>query len=265
MAPILEFSHRVMRGSATEVVPVSGGFAVLNSAYPTSYEHNCLVVGGELDPATVMAEADRVLGGAGLSHRAIEVEVEYLPAAALDRFRAAGYEVQATRVMLLRRPPDRLASVAVERVSYDVLIPVVEAGWRRRFPDASEDSIRQLVERRTATARACAVTHHAVRIPEGLVARCDLYRINPIAQIETVETEPEWRNRGYARAVVLDAVELARGSGCSVAFLIADADDWPQELYRRLGFEPVGGGYTLQRLPAGAGGSPSAGGGPGGK
>jgi GNAT superfamily N-acetyltransferase len=107
-----------------------------------------------------------------------------------------------------------------------------------------------LVERRTATARACQVTHHAVRGPEGFVARCDLYRIPPIAQVETVETEPEWRNRGYATAVVLDAVELAHESGCDLVFLFAAADDWPQHLYRRLGFTRVGGGYNLQRPPS---------------
>jgi GNAT superfamily N-acetyltransferase len=249
MERIRDFEHRIMRGSASEVVPVTGGFAVLSHQFPNSYEHNCLVVDAPLDPALLMGEADRVLGGAGLHHRAIELEMEGLEPAWLAEFQACGYDVHPTLTMVLRRLARRSASAPVERVSYEELKPVVEAGSRRALPDATELSIRQLVERRTATKRACAVTHHAVRGPDGFVARCDLYRVAPIAQVESVETEPEWRSRGYATAVVLDAVELAQKSGCDLIFLIADADDWPQQLYRRLGFERVGGGYTLQHGP----------------
>jgi len=31
-------------------------------------------------------------------------------------------------------------------------------------------------------------------------------------------------------------VHLARRHGAEVVFLLADADDWPQQLYRRLSF-----------------------------
>ncbi|HVB13941.1 MAG TPA: GNAT family N-acetyltransferase [Candidatus Dormibacteraeota bacterium] len=256
---IRDFNHQVMQGSASAVVPVTGGFAVIRKEFPDSWEHNCLVVGDHLEPGLLMEEADRVLGGAGVRHRSIELELEVLDASWLAEFRDRGYEVHPTLTMVLRRPSERRPSAPVERVSYEELKPVVEAGWRRALTGASEQSIRQLVERRLATHRACQVTHHAVRGPDGLVARCDLYRIPPIAQVENVETEPGWQNRGYATSVVLDAVDLAESSGCTLIFLIADADDWPQQLYRRLGFEQVGGGVTLQRAtPVEPAGTPSA-------
>ena len=36
------------------------------------------------------------------------------------------------------------------------------------------------------------------------------------------------------------AVAVSREQGNELTFLVALADDWPQELYRRLGFEPAG-------------------------
>jgi ribosomal protein S18 acetylase RimI-like enzyme len=72
------------------------------------------------------------------------------------------------------------------------------------------------------------------------VAYADLYVEPPNAQIEDVGTLEEHRGRGYASAVVLHAVELARRAGANFIFLVADAQDWPQHLYRRLGFEPIG-------------------------
>lgn len=250
MRRIWDFSHQIMRGSATQVIPVSGGFAVLHEQFAGSYEHNCLVIDTALPPALLMSEADRVLGAAGLRHRAIEMAVESLDDSWLEQFRSAGYQVHPTVVMALRRQSARQGSTPVERAPHDDLRSVVATGWRRELPQATEESIRQLVDRRTATARACDVTHHVVRQGGGIVARCDLYRTAPIAQVETVETEPEWRNRGYATAVVLDAVDLAHESACDLIFLFAAADDWPQHLYRRLGFARVGGGYTLQRPAA---------------
>ena len=36
------------------------------------------------------------------------------------------------------------------------------------------------------------------------------------------------------------ALQEARRAGCDLAFLVADADDWPKDLYRRLGFDDLG-------------------------
>jgi GNAT superfamily N-acetyltransferase len=245
---IRHFTHQVMRDSASQVVPVAGGFAVMNASFPDSYEHNCLVIGRPLDPSLLMQEADRVLGGAGLRHRAIEVELEHPEESWLAEFRRCGYEVHPTLTMVLRQQAEPRSQCLVEQVTYEEPKPSVAAGWRRALPSLSEHSLGQLVERRSATFRACDVTHYAVRGPDGIAAHCDLYLIPPIAQVENVETEPAWRNRGYATALVLDAVKSARSSGCSLVFLIADAQDWPKLLYQRLGFEPVCGGCTLQRV-----------------
>ena len=65
-------------------------------------------------------------------------------------------------------------------------------------------------------------------------------------KVEEVETRPEARNRGLASALVVEGVCRAQRAGARLVFLMADADDWPARLYRRLGFVDLAanGGFT---------------------
>jgi ribosomal protein S18 acetylase RimI-like enzyme len=55
-----------------------------------------------------------------------------------------------------------------------------------------------------------------------------------------VGTLESHRGRGYARALILHAAAEARRAGAKLVFLVADDEDWPKELYRRLGFDELG-------------------------
>ena len=55
-----------------------------------------------------------------------------------------------------------------------------------------------------------------------------------------VGTLPAHRRRGLARAVIVAAARAARAGRPELVMVTADADDWPRELYARLGFEPLG-------------------------
>ena len=69
-------------------------------------------------------------------------------------------------------------------------------------------------------------------------------------QVENVATLPEYRKRGLARALVLRAAAESQAAGNDLTFLVADADDWPQHMYEKLGFEAVGRcARFLKRLP----------------
>src|SRR5207249_2284686 len=72
------------------------------------------------------------------------------------------------------------------------------------------------------------------------VASCELYSDGRVAQVESVGTLSEHRGKGHASAVVARAVETARAEGHELVFLLADEDDWPKELYGKLGFRTVG-------------------------
>jgi predicted GNAT family acetyltransferase len=73
-----------------------------------------------------------------------------------------------------------------------------------------------------------------------IAATCELYSDGSTAQIEAVITLEQHRNKGLGSAVVLAALDVAQSEGHDFVFLIADDDDWPKELYAKLGFDPIG-------------------------
>jgi predicted GNAT family acetyltransferase len=80
-----------------------------------------------------------------------------------------------------------------------------------------------------------------VRSTDGaLLAITKLRTAGNTAQVEDVYTTPEARGRGFARALVTRAVELARAGDHDVVFITADDNDWPKQLYARIGFRPLG-------------------------
>ena len=78
---------------------------------------------------------------------------------------------------------------------------------------------------------------------------CELYLDGGTAQIEDVATAERFRKKGLATAVVLTAIEAARAAGAELVFLIADAEDWPKEMYAKLGFEEIGHTYEFMIPP----------------
>ena len=67
-----------------------------------------------------------------------------------------------------------------------------------------------------------------------------VYSDGRIAQVEDVATLEAYRNRGLARAVVSAAIDAALQAPHELVFIVAADDDWPKQLYARLGFEPIG-------------------------
>ena len=94
----------------------------------------------------------------------------------------------------------------------------------------------QLGDRVQTVQRAADATYLAVRAESRVIARADLSLRGGTAQVEEVLADPGHRGQGHASTLVRHALHLAKRHGAEVVFLLADADDWPQQLYRRLGF-----------------------------
>jgi predicted GNAT family acetyltransferase len=62
-----------------------------------------------------------------------------------------------------------------------------------------------------------------------------------------VYAAPEARGRGFASALVSQAVALARDASQEPIFIVADDNDWPKLLYERLGFRGVGNLWQFHR------------------
>jgi hypothetical protein len=50
--------------------------------------------------------------------------------------------------------------------------------------------------------------------------------------------------------VVLAACDAARAVGATRIFIVADDDDWPKQLYERLGFDRIGLDVAFLRSPS---------------
>jgi ribosomal protein S18 acetylase RimI-like enzyme len=224
------------------VTEVAGGFEVADPSYAHSYEHNQLILDSPVDPRAV---ADEHLG-----HRQISVLDDTLGQACAPLLTAAGYghDIELVMVHTGAAPLPRGTAGAVDAGD---LGPASGAQTRLWMPDADEAVIRHLVDRREARLRGAErVEFLADRAGNGEPASwCDLY-LEPaqgIAQIEELVTAEAHLRRGHAEAVLAEALHRAATAGCTLRFLVADADDWPQHWYARRGFTAVGRSHRFWR------------------
>lgn len=222
------------RRRVRRVVDVVGGAAVLDPRYPCSHEHNRLLIDGAPEAATVVTEADRVLGGAGLAHRAALVQ-HSATAAGLG---ALGWTVQPLVVMALELGGSGDRTVGRAEVVEQVLVhPLWLDGWRRAGLD--EATAAALVAREPSADQVLRVLDIAVIVDGAPVAAAQLRVEGATAALEAVLTHPDHRARGHARDVVAHALTLAVRLGVDLVVLEAGADDWPRHWYARIGFTEV--------------------------
>jgi ribosomal protein S18 acetylase RimI-like enzyme len=240
---------------APEVVTWRYGRAVFDPVYRHSYDNNRLLVEEPLDGADLddlVGAADALMAPRGLAHRRIDNLEPADDARLRPGFEAAGWRREHSTWMVAVRPPDRPAIADLAReVPWAELRATVETATAREPYATDAEVIRQLVDRMERLRSAATVRHFAVPAPDGsgLAAYCHLFlgAAPGCATVEEVATLEEWRNRGFARAVVLAAVDAAAEAGSDCTWLYADEEDWPKELYRKLGFDAVGRTVTWTR------------------
>jgi hypothetical protein len=264
-----------------EVRRESWGRLFLTPAAPLIWDANW--VGLErtgLGVDEVVAIADQALGEAGFVHRTVCIldeaegwrlgeELEAEPA------RWPGWEVERTRYMVWRggtveppaSPPPARSQFAVtgtgkcERIGgpgvREVRLDEIE-GLRRALlteeavptgiaqPAAAVDQLFDIDGRYGEAGGDRWFVAPAAGEPQSA---CRLLRQGRIGQVEDVGTRRDARDRGYAKAIVLAAVAASQAAGDTTTFLTAEAADWPQLLYARLGFETVGDLTILHRRP----------------
>jgi GNAT superfamily N-acetyltransferase len=198
----------------------------------------------------LIATAERAHAVAGIAHRRIWIDDPGAGERLAPAFTAGGWEVQKLLVMVQREEPALDADLlAVAELQEPELRPLRDEISRELRYD--EDTRQQLLAAQTMAAEELDVRYFGVRRGSKIVSCCELYSRGGVAQIEDVVTVAEARNQGLGRAVVLRALDAARTTGHDLVFLLADEDDWPKELYRRLGFEPIARLYAfLKRVEA---------------
>jgi len=214
-------------------VPLPFGTALFCDTLPRVWDLNFVRVEREVAPAILVAETDRVLEG--LAHRKVKMPFEPGPM-------PPGWKATCLLVMIHRGPtPER--DPRVEEVSAEALGPRWEAD------DRDAETIRQLVDARLLRDSRIGARYFAAAVAGRYVSDCTLFSHGGVAEVDSVGTLEPFRGRGLAKAIVGSAVAEARRAGHDPVFLVAEEDDWPKELYRRLGFEEVGRIWELLREP----------------
>jgi ribosomal protein S18 acetylase RimI-like enzyme len=233
LARVWAFLDRAdMAGSRT--IPSRVGTAIYDDQVPLRLDSNFLRVEQRAEPEEVLAEAKR------LERRMIVFRSTDDGERLAPFFAERGWLVRRHVLMAQLREPDRSGDASlVEEVAEQDLRPA-----RQRVvadePWGKPEVMAQLFAAKHRIGERARARFFAVRADGEVASYTDLYQEGTDAQVEDVGTLPEHRGRGYATAVVLAAIAAARADGAEFVFLVADLEDWPKELYRKLGFDELG-------------------------
>ena len=244
-----------MRGiderSTERTLDLGWGTAFFNDTLKHIWDLNFVEVhpDPDVEPGEIFDEVERVQDEAGLKHRKVMVQDE----ATGTRLAGAvpdGWSATPVVLMIKRRPPDRAidTSLAKER-TWDEIRPFIEKVHRESSIGKDPATVDEILAFHDITQRSVHTRYIAADVDGEIVADCELYSDGEVAQIEDVSTLVDFRGRGLARSVVHHATELALSEGHDLVFLVADADDWPRELYVKLGYDPIGTGYEFLKKP----------------
>lgn len=243
---VLAFERRLYRRCA-ETTPLAWGEAVVRRDLPAVHDLNTVIVDAPPpSPEEVVATADRLL--AGLDHRRLRIEDPR--AARLLLPHLGGWQRLRHLGMAAVRPPDR--AVACHRTC---AVPLEDYRAFDRAATAAESwgtpaVVDQLAVRLDLYGAACDLLCFLATSDGEVAAGCLLLADGEAAQVDAVHVLAPFRGRGLGREVTAAAVTAAVRQGRTLIHLFADADDWPLQLYRRMGFEDLGSIDLLLRSPA---------------
>jgi len=228
--------------------PFPHGVAFFTPAHPTKWDLNLLLVedasGASADE--LIAEAERCQAPAGLRHRKVEALAGGDPL--VPGFTAAGWTAERTVVMALRPGADRrgAADAEVREVGFAAVRGLMEQWYGETMTPAEA---RDLADADADTAEPSGGRFFLAE-REGEPGACSvLLGQDGIGQVEEVYTAKPHRGHGLASAVVRATIAASYERGDDLVFILADADDWPQRLYERLGFETVDAYRSFTRKP----------------
>jgi GNAT superfamily N-acetyltransferase len=280
LALALAADRAIRRRAAREARPLAEGLMVRHpELYDVHYLNAVLLdpvlrdsappAPVDLDGAHVAAVAERWLGDLG--HRHLVFDDAGAGEHAAAQLAPAGWERSRTVYMAFADDPSGIAGDPRARVISESELQAFQlTSLREEAPavDARTGLVARLVatQSRLRTTTPCRC-FGAGESGAGPASACTLFCDDDVsgrrvATVEEVGTLAAHRGRGLARAVVVAAVAYAARWGADLIVVPADADDWPQLMYARLGFAAVGRQVTLtRRTGQGGAGSGSVSGG----
>ena len=247
LARALGFARHQLRRSCERSVVHPFGEAFLHAGLPRAYVLNSLHVDAEVDADQLVVALEALY--VGYLHRRAVVEREDTGARLAGALGRRRWVVERDVYMALRRPRDRAAVPGLAHEVDAERHQVAEAASVREEPYGRDaEVVEQLVGMRAALARGVERSRFFVGTADGVdAAVTTLYSDGVTAQVEDVATLRDYRGRGLARATVSAAIDAALEMDHELVFIVANDEDWPKDLYGRLGFDPIGRAWTLTR------------------
>jgi ribosomal protein S18 acetylase RimI-like enzyme len=248
-ARAIAFLSLVDDGCAEMIVGCPGGHAIVDTRHPALWSANHLRVDAVEPPDAAALHAAAMSHFSGLGFEMITILRDPVARVLAAPLAALGYGPRHELLMLLGEQPiavdpsTSVVEVKTEDLAASRIAAQVEAGRGAHVGCqlASRDAlIGKLVAQRCFAA-----------VPDGeIAARCQLYSLPGVSQIENVYTAPGYRRRGLARALLAHAAREARAAGADLVFLVTAAGDWPRAFYRRAGFLDAALLYRFLRASA---------------
>lgn len=246
------FERDLERRLSTRTERSRFGTAYFHEAFPRRFDSNWVWTDPPLDGVEaeqLAADADDVLGRAGLEHRVIWVSDAGQGERLAPGFAALGYEVDRNVVMVHAREPDAWTDDRAEEVDLESAKAMWFLSHLEEEEGISDDEARMLAGFLDVLVESAGARLYGVRVDGHVVAGAQLMVLDGVAQIEDVVTLKAHRGQGYARAAVLAAVRAARADDADLVYLAADDEDWPKHMYAKLGFDEAGRSFDFVKKP----------------
>ena len=250
LGQILSFLRRTEEAVCDEVVATAHGAAMLTPSLPLVWQLNAIHVDDtRADAEALVRETDEIQRG--FAHRKLVVHDRGLGERLAPALERRGWNVFRLLVMAQRRQPQRGVREGAGAELERSVGAAALAAFRREQPFGWQAAaVRQLAGMDERYGEAVEARDFGSP-PENPACACRLYMDAELAQVDEVGTVEARRGRGHASAAVLAASGHAHAAGRSPVFLLTDASDWPQRLYRRLGFDEIGVVHEFLKIPLG--------------
>jgi len=209
------------------------GRVVRATRHPNYFDLNCVLVEepAGMNASSLIAVADRYL--ARFRHRKLEMDLVEEAEGVRPDFDERGWK--SSRLVWMRHdaPLPAGPKVPVEEVPYDSVHDLRDTWHREDYPDLDPGEYH-------AEAREVALQCGArvfASVEDGApVGFSEVEYRDGSAEVASVYVLPEHRGGGRGTAITRAAIEAC--SDADDLWIVADDEDRPKELYRRLGFRP---------------------------